>query len=68
MHAFRNKAPLDDLMARIPVKVILHAEPGLLGAAVHAQGKRDHRAFEGFERFEGCRFKFRGSVASKPSL
>lgn len=39
MHAFRDKAPLDDLMARIPVKVILHAEPGLLGAAVHAQGK-----------------------------
>jgi glucokinase len=38
MHAFRDKAPLDDLMARIPVKVILHAEPGLLGAAVHAQG------------------------------
>lgn len=39
MHAFRDKAPLDDLMARIPVKVILHAEPGLLGAAVHAQGE-----------------------------
>lgn len=38
MQAFRDKAPLDDLMARIPVKVILHAEPGLLGAAVHAQG------------------------------
>jgi len=38
MHAFRDKAPLDGLMARIPVKVILHAEPGLLGAAVHAQG------------------------------
>lgn len=39
MHAFRDKAPLADLMARIPVKVILHAEPGLLGAAVHAQGE-----------------------------
>ncbi len=39
MHAFRDKAPLDDLMARIPVKVILHAEPGLLGAAVYAQGE-----------------------------
>jgi glucokinase len=38
MHAFRDKAPLDDLMARIPVKVILHAEPGLLGAAMYAQG------------------------------
>ena len=37
MRAFRDKAPLDDLMARIPVKVILHPEPGLLGAAVHAQ-------------------------------
>jgi glucokinase len=39
MHAFRDKAPLDGLMARIPVKVILHAEPGLLGAAVHAQSE-----------------------------
>jgi glucokinase len=39
MRAFRDKAPLDDLMARIPVKVILHAEPGLLGAAVYAQGE-----------------------------
>jgi glucokinase len=36
IHAFRDKAPLDALMARIPVSVILHAEPGLLGAAVHA--------------------------------
>jgi glucokinase len=38
MQAFRDKAPLNELMARIPVKVILHPEPGLLGAAVHAQG------------------------------
>jgi glucokinase len=38
MDAFRDKAPLHELMARIPVKVILHPEPGLLGAAVHAQG------------------------------
>jgi glucokinase len=37
MDAFRDKAPLDDLMTRIPVKVILHAEAGLLGAAVYAQ-------------------------------
>ena len=40
MDAFRDKAPLDELMARIPVKVILHAEPGLLGAAVYAQDDR----------------------------
>jgi glucokinase len=40
MQAFRDKAPLDGLMAGIPVKVILHPEPGLLGAAVHAQAGR----------------------------
>jgi glucokinase len=39
MQAFRDKAPLDELMGGIPVKVILHPEPGLLGAAVHAQGE-----------------------------
>lgn len=36
MQAFRSKAPLDDLVARVPVSVVLHPEPGLLGAAVHA--------------------------------
>jgi glucokinase len=36
MHAFRDKAPLSDLMATIPVKVILNPESGLLGAAVYA--------------------------------
>jgi len=39
MQAFRDKAPLNELMAGIPVKVILHPEPGLLGAAVHAQAE-----------------------------
>jgi glucokinase len=34
--AFCDKAPLADLMATIPVKVILNPEPGLLGAAVYA--------------------------------
>jgi glucokinase len=36
MQAFRSKPPMDDLLARIPVKVILNQEAGLLGAAVYA--------------------------------
>jgi glucokinase len=36
MDAFRAKAPMVDLVATIPVAVILNAEAGLLGAAVHA--------------------------------
>ena len=36
IEAFRAKAPLDDLVARIPVSVILNSKAGLLGAAVHA--------------------------------
>jgi glucokinase len=35
--AFLAKAPMSELIARIPVKVILNADAGLLGAAVHAQ-------------------------------
>jgi len=34
--AFRAKEPMSDLVATIPVAVILNAEAGLLGAAVHA--------------------------------
>jgi len=34
--AFRAKPPLDGMLSRIPVKVILNAEAGLLGAAVFA--------------------------------
>jgi glucokinase len=37
MDAFLAKAPLDHLLARIPVHVILNDEAGLLGAAVVAQ-------------------------------
>ena len=37
MDAFRAKAPMDGLVSRIPVAVILNARSGLLGAAVHAQ-------------------------------
>jgi glucokinase len=33
---FRAKAPMDDLLATVPVYAILHPEAGLLGAAVHA--------------------------------
>jgi len=36
MRAFRDKAPLEALLEAIPVKVILNAEAGLLGAAVYA--------------------------------
>jgi glucokinase len=36
--AFLDKAPMRDLMVSIPVHVILHPDPGLLGAAVLAAG------------------------------
>ena len=36
MRAFLDKAPMDDLVARIPVYVILNQRAGLLGAAVAA--------------------------------
>lgn len=37
MEAFRDKGLMSDLVAKVPVKVILNEEAGLLGAAVHAQ-------------------------------
>jgi len=37
LDAFRAKEPLNDFVATIPVAVILNADAGLLGAAVHAQ-------------------------------
>lgn len=37
LEAFRAKEPMADLVATIPVAVILNADAGLLGAAVHAQ-------------------------------
>ena len=37
MDAFLAKAPMDGLLRRIPVRLILNAETGILGAAVHAQ-------------------------------
>jgi glucokinase len=36
MRAFRAKPPMDDLLSRIPVKVILNPTAALLGSAVHA--------------------------------
>jgi glucokinase len=36
MDAFRNKPPMEEMLARMPVRVILNAEAGLLGAAVYA--------------------------------
>jgi glucokinase len=40
MKVFRNKPPLDPMLSAMPVKVILNAESGLLGAAVFAAGHR----------------------------
>jgi glucokinase len=40
MRAFRAKPPLDAMLAAMPVKVILNAEAGLLGAAVFAAGEK----------------------------
>jgi glucokinase len=39
IRAFREKAPFETLLAAIPVKVILNAETGLLGAAVFAASR-----------------------------
>jgi glucokinase len=36
MDAFRSKPPMDDLLSRIPVNVILNPEAGVIGAAVFA--------------------------------
>src|SRR3954465_6552086 len=41
MDAFRAKGEMADRVARMPVRVILNAEAGLLGAAVHAQSMVD---------------------------
>ena len=37
MDAFVTKEPMRELLERVPVKVILNPEAGLIGAAVHAQ-------------------------------
>jgi glucokinase len=37
MESFLAKAPMQDLVARVPVRIILNPDAGLLGAAVHAQ-------------------------------
>lgn len=39
LHAFRDKVPMQELMKGLPLHLIVHPEPGLLGAAVTA-----HRA------------------------
>jgi glucokinase len=36
MRAFRAKAPFESMLSKIPVKIILNTEVGLLGAAVYA--------------------------------
>jgi glucokinase len=38
MDAFRDKPPMESLLARIAVQVILNDKAGLLGAAVHVNG------------------------------
>ena len=40
MRAFKAKDPLERMVERMPVKVILNAEAGLLGAAVYAASAR----------------------------
>jgi glucokinase len=40
MRAFEDKGRFDDLLARIPVRVILNDQTALLGAARHALGDR----------------------------
>jgi len=37
IEAFGAKPPMSDLLSRMPVKVILKPDAGLLGAAVYAQ-------------------------------
>ena len=37
MDAFLAKEPMRDLLSKVPVRIILNAEAGLLGAAVYAQ-------------------------------
>ena len=37
MRAFLDKAPFGTLLRRMPVKVILHDDAGLLGAAAYAK-------------------------------
>ncbi len=37
LDAFRDKPPMADLLATIPVRVILNEQAGLVGASVHAQ-------------------------------
>ena len=37
MEAFLAKEPMRELLEKVPVKVILNPEAGLVGAAVHAQ-------------------------------
>jgi glucokinase len=38
MRTFRAKPPLDDMLDKVPVKVILNPDAGLLGAAVYGAG------------------------------
>lgn len=37
LHAFRDKVPMQELMEGLPLHLIVHPEPGLLGAAVTAR-------------------------------
>ena len=42
LDAFRAKAPMEDLVRAIPVHVIVHPDPGLLGAAVASMSAPAH--------------------------
>jgi glucokinase len=41
MEAFAAKPPMSELLSKVPVKVILCADAGLIGAAVHARDMVD---------------------------
>jgi glucokinase len=41
IEAFRDKGEMASLVARIPVRVIMNPDAGLLGAAMHAQSLCD---------------------------
>ena len=64
MRAFRDKAPFDRMLARMPVKVILNAEAGLLGAAVYAAARAEISVLTSLSHSAGHEFTSTGSLRS----
>lgn len=42
LQALHNRPPMTHLLERLPVSLIMHPEPGLLGAAVSAWRQGNH--------------------------